>query len=266
MSTEPKAPARNILIPKTIGILNIVFGFVLLGCGTCYTFYVPGLASLGTIVKARQQEELARREAKNKVEIEALKQQEKAAETEADKEQIRAARAALEASGKTPIIDLGFNNYGFDDPRVMGHFVLDASSGMLLNLVMVISGFGLLALKEWARKLAIWLGSIKVIRLLFLCLSLLFMVNPIIVRKATAFLQTQASKADEQAQGQEKVGGMSHQTAVELGRSLNTMLIAYALGPLVVGSIYPILAIILLTRPSALAACAPARSAVPRSE
>ena len=48
---------------------------------------------------------------------------------------------------------------GLDNPTVWGFYVVDAVSGLVLNILMLIVGCGLLGMREWARQGGVMLSA-----------------------------------------------------------------------------------------------------------
>ena len=243
----------NILIPKTIGLLNVIFAVCLMACGMCYAFYGALLPTLATTIEAQQKELKAQQVAARKAEIDALKVQEAKAETEGDKATIRAQIDSISNEPPMPPIDLGLNKLGFDDPRVLGYFIVDPASGLILNLVMFVAGIGLLRSSEWGRKLGVWLAWTKIARLVLLSTWLLVGVRPVMHSRAAALVQEleKHPAADPSA--------MKPEAARALVEGVDRIILSFGIITLLVGVIYPTLSVALLTRPSARAACRPRR-------
>ena len=255
LSEEPNAPAvPNILIPKALGWLNILFGFALMIFGTCCAAGVPLSTTFDDWIRnqqARVQTEFKERHAN---EIKALEKQRSEATSDEDKasidDQIKDAK-----NTPPPVIDFGTNNLGLKDPMVLGHFTLDAISGLVLNLLMFVSGFGLLRYREWGRKLAIGVAGLKLIRLLVLTASLLFLVEPRIVAKAGAWLTESSIKMAVEANDEEEKPFIKPEEAAQITADLRSMLTGLAFYILVLGVVYPTLLLSLLTRRGARNAC-----------
>src|SRR6266446_6047649 len=105
MSTP--APGRFVVpsprIPKTLGMLHIIFASLLLMCSLCMGFYVAILPALSKgmteITKKAEDQVKAQRQAA----LKSLEEQEKAAETEQEKAELRQRRLELEAQKDVPM-------------------------------------------------------------------------------------------------------------------------------------------------------------------
>jgi hypothetical protein len=111
---------------------------------------------------------------------------------------------------------------------------------------MLISGIALLWLKESGRKLALWTFGLKVVRLCVLAVMMIIIVIPITSRMTSEMLTGMAK------------GGAGAPPTAAFG---DTAKIQAALGSVqavlgaAFGSIWPIVGIVLLTRPGTRAAC-----------
>jgi len=226
-------------VVKTLGALNIVFGVGLMLCGTAFDAYFVALPSLMSTLERQQESVQDQFQQRRDAEIQALRVQEEKAETAEEKARARADRIAAESqplpNPPMPMADLSM--YGLDDPRVRTHYAVEGATCLLVNLLMLISGIGLLRLKNWGRRMAIQVAVLKVVRLVLLTGSLMFIVQPILDAK--------------QAQAQARQPDAGQLEAMKTVRSFTSIFLILFLG---VGSVYPALVILLLTRPGARSA------------
>ena len=96
---------------------------------------------------------------------------------------------------------------------------------------------------------------VKVIRLVLVTASFLLIVYPHIMGKTETFFREQAKTLSEQAKAQNQKSPLSLEEAAGLTADFGHMLVTLTLGVLVLGTAYPVVSIILLSRPSAAAAC-----------
>jgi hypothetical protein len=256
-SDDPRPRVKpSVLIPRTLGWLNIVAGLLLLGFGMCCTAAVPFAAKFDDFLRDQQARIQTEFKQTSASEIDALKKQEAEAASAEDKAEIRAKIEEMQKEPGPPIIDFGTKNFGLKDPKVLAYFTVDATSGLILNLLLFISGFGLLRCREWGRKLSIGIAGLKLLRLIVLTTSLIFVVLPIMMNQVSSWLQESAIQitADAKVRGEEST--LTPQEAAEVTSDLRVSLTALAIFILVVGAIYPVIIFVLLTRPSAMAACA----------
>jgi hypothetical protein len=227
--------SADITTLRVFGILNILFS-MLAGCFAIYALaiaiYLPMMAKAMEEAGQAAQESTA-------AEIEVLEEEEAAATTEEEKAEIRAEIGVLESE---QTID-AFNPFeAMTDPKVLYYGMVDGSTGLFLNLLMFISGIGLLFCKEWARKLALWTAGLKIFRLV-----LLQAVNMI------AIIPIQMKGTQEMYQQMGVVGQGPDMT--EMAGMQGAMYTAWAVVMLLVGCSYPALSLWFLSRPGVKAAC-----------
>jgi hypothetical protein len=119
-------------------------------------------------------------------------------------------------------------------------------------MIMVVSGVGLLRFAEWSRRLGIWVAWLKIARLGLLSVSLIVLSETNAPKMAKVFASADvvagAAKAPRDAAAQ----AQDEQDAKTTLRLVNW---SYVIGLLVLGSVYPAVAIRVLTRPGARLAC-----------
>jgi hypothetical protein len=119
---------------------------------------------------------------------------------------------------------------------------------------MIVAGIALLGLKEWGRRLAIWVAGLKLARLLAIAAAFFIVLVPIEVRKA----REQYSKVQVVIGASPGGSGAGRSMTASMVTSFLIMETIQVVGFTLVGSIYPALTLWLLTRPAARAACQPA--------
>jgi hypothetical protein len=238
------AQAPDASSPKTIGILNIIFSCVLLLCGTCGTFYAMFFTFAGPFMQANAgQMQQAMEDARDR-QLDQLDTRIEATEDEERKQELQDRRDRLAAQPvKTPDIT---KMYGMSDPRVSGYYLTDLLSGLLLNVGLLISGIGLVGLKEWGRRWGLWVARLKLLRLLVLYSVFLAMILPVQVR----LMQEGFREIGAMGNGQEVpdvVPAMATGMSYTLG--------GWAVATLILGAIYPLIMWLVLRRESVKAAC-----------
>ena len=222
---------------KTLGILNVVFACGLLLCGTCYGFYTVLFSAMSPMIAAQQQAAEAEHQAR-------LREQQQAAPTDEERAAIQAQIDAADQRKSPDISDVA-KIWGLQEPIVIGFYMTDVASGLILNVVMLIVGGGLLGLREWGRKGGVFLSAFKLLRLVVLYGFAIAVVAPqqasLMVEGAAEFARQMPPRAGQPPPGAE--------TAAVYG-----MLIAGALAVMVLGAIYPAISLWLLTRPGVKAA------------
>jgi hypothetical protein len=259
---KPQWIVPNPQVPRTFGLLNIIFGVIMLLVGAGYgVFYAmaPTFSQTIQVQMAKQQEaEKAKRDAQ----IADLKHREDTAKTEEEKASIKAERAAVEATPQPDLSGMsdltGLNVYS--DPRLAVYYFSEVGAGILLNILMIISGAGLLGLTNWGRRLALGVAWLKILRWVAMTVAVLVIVLPI----TTERMQKAFEKINAQAQAQAGAGtpppAMPTAEIAKMGALMGAVL---AVIGAIVAMIYPALTLWFLTRPRAVAACLPAKPQAP---
>jgi hypothetical protein len=252
MQPEGQWVVPNPQIPRTFGIMNIVFGGILLlfGVGSLVaTLYGPKIQKW---MFRNVEKTAAAEKAEQKAKIADLKRQEAAAKTEKDKDALKAEREDLEKSVAADItteMDDLANWNPTSDIRIAVYTYSAEAAGILLNVLMIVAGIGLLRLSEPARKLAIWVAWLKIARWIALTIVTMVLILPITMER------TQKIFDKVQAQQKAQSGG---RVVFPMGGFAQMMAVVGAISQifyLVIASIYPALVIWFLTRPRTRAAC-----------
>lgn len=246
--TEPPELQANTKAPKTIGTLNIVFGSLMFLCGLCSSLNLMTQATMGPMMAAQQQQMQQALQAERKQELQELRRREEASNDENEKAELRAQQQAL----ARPMPKMPDMSKVFQDANFLIYGIADAVTGLLLNILLVISGIGLCGLKEWGRALALWVAALKIVRLIAVYGFLALVVVPIVVRQFTAMFQ---EMFEEMAKAGPPGQRMPAQAELnQLGTIMGATMTIFAVGMIVLGVIYPIIVLIVLTRPRVKAA------------
>ena len=249
-------------LPRTIGLLNLISGGLLLLCGLglMNLLVTPLKNNPGFRIDSQSWEQGI--ETSRQQLLGELRSREAAASTDAEKAKIRAEREELEG-------EAGRNGNRIDTAQankaLRGLWVylwVDVVTGPILNLLMVVAGIGLILLQGWARVLGLWVAVLKIVRLVALCVFATVFVLPNLTRVADDVLRTKVGRAAfaksmEEQQAQQGNAGAGPQYTPE---DVVQILKAFGLVSIVmftcVGVIYPAIALVVLTRPGARSACA----------
>ncbi len=233
----PIAVAADTTTPRVFGILNILFSLL----GACVAAYALAMAVFMPVMAKSMEEVRISVQESTATETKTLEEKETAATTEEEKADIRSEIEELQSESNDEIA----NPFAaMTDPKVSFYGMVDGSTGLFFNLLMFISGIGLLVRKEWARKLAIWTAGLKIIRLIGLeTVNMLFII-PIKTKHTQAMYE------------QMDLGGQGVATT-EMAGMQGVMFTAWAVVVLVVGCIYPALTWWFLSRPGVKVACQP---------
>jgi hypothetical protein len=246
----------NPQVARTFGVMNIVFGGFLLLVGAAYIamWVVSPYFSKQVIARIAQEQaaEKARRESK----IAELKRQEAAAKTEDEKESLQSERESLEKVVEPDMREIMEVSTGivYSDIRLTIYYFGEAGVGMLLNLIMLVSGAGLLGLTEWARRLAVWVAWAKIVRWVAMVILTLVLVLPITMPKVQKAFDKMTSI---QVQAGKGAGTGPMLNVAQLSAIGGAIAVVFSA---VIASIYPALSIWFLTRPETRAAMAKPRS------
>jgi hypothetical protein len=246
----------NPQIPRTFGVMNLAFGILMfvVGAGTMVLTIVGPRFQKWTVGQMEQQQ--ANSKAERDAKVAELKAKEEAAKTKEEKDTLKGEREALESNVEPDLSAMneimGFNV--FSDIRLAIYSFSEMIAGMILNVVMVISGVGLLGLAEWGRRLGITVAWLKIVRWVAMILVSFVLILPITAQKSQKMYD---SMQQAQARAQANAGGRGAASMPMLNIAVFTT-IAGAVTMIftaLIASIYPALSIWFLTRPPARAAC-----------
>jgi hypothetical protein len=245
----------NPQIPRTFGIMNLVFGILMLlvGAGYIVVWLVSPSFQKQAVVQLEQQQ--AKKKAERDAKLAELKGKEAAAKTKEETDTLKDEQEALE-SNVQPDLSAVNDLVGwsiFSDIRLAIYSFSEVIAGMILNVLTVITGVGLLALAEWGRRFAVYVAWLKIVRWVAMIVVTLVLILPIAVQK----FQKITDSIQAQVQVQAKSGGRPPPPLPMMNPSMIMSIfgaIAMVFNGLI-ASIYPAVSIWFLTRPPARAAC-----------
>ena len=258
-TVAPVAPKPG--LPKLIGSLNVAFGFVLFLIG------LECLNMIGPSFTQNQPFKLERGDAQNfydqfrQRQILELQAREGSTTDESKKASLRAERLELVANHRTNIdqhLDLkSINNVLL---LLNWYFWADFATGPVLNLAMLASGIGLTQLRVWARKMAIWVALLKIVRILALTLVFTIVIVPQTRRALDAVARTELgtvilARANSAAAQANTAPPPVPYTTENFGLIMAAMAYFFAVSGMILSLIYPAISLVILTRPSVKAAC-----------
>jgi hypothetical protein len=240
----------NPQIPRSFGLMNIVFGSLLLLVGAGYGFwylYAPTFQrNMQVQVKAQQDRVKAEHDAK----LEELKKQEAAAKTKEEKEAAQAERVALEQR-PVPSLQALDDVWGMNlmtRPAIAAYYASEVASGILLNLLMIVSGAALMGTTEWGRRLAIWVARLKILRWIAMTLITMIVVLPLSLQMS----QKAVSAAEAEIKSQGAAMPLPLTEFAKIGAIFGAVFMVFVA---MVAVIYPAMTLWYLSRPAARAAC-----------
>jgi hypothetical protein len=243
----------NPQIPRSFGLMNIIFGSLLLlvGAGTAVWYFLAPTLTRQIQSELKKGEET--RKAQHDAKLAELKRREAAAKTEEEKQEVQDELTLLEKDLEPdiPNMDDLFGMNMLTDIRIVSYTVGELATGILLNVLMIISGAGLMAMAEWARRLAIWVAGLKILRWVAMSVVTMVLILPITLEKTQRMFQQQVV-----VQSKTQTGGKPVLIATaQMTRMMAIASAVFIIFEAVVASVYPALSLWFLTRPPTRAAC-----------
>jgi hypothetical protein len=230
-------PAINTSVPRTLGVLCIVFG-ALLALYSCFSgVSVALLPLMGTAFKSVQQavDEDVRKS--NERRIESLQARIDESESEAEKDELREQIARMRTM-PSPMPDMSGIMEAVSDPLMIRFGMADALKGLVLNVLLFIAGIGLLKLRPWSRKLALLVAALK----LALLIGFGAFNIAVVIPRATERMNTMV------AEMQAKAAAEGDAPAFPIPPANEAVSYATAGGMIVFGAIFPIILLWLLSK------------------
>ena len=253
-SLPPREPPKT-SIPMTIGILNIIFSSVLLMCLFCSMMGLFLQGPMMAVQKMQQQQIEQAMKADRQKRLQQLQEDlEKAANNEKEKAELKARQKALEAQ---PVPKMPDMNKFTEAVQNKEFTIADVASGIFLNVLMLISGIAFCFYKEWGRQTAIWVAVLKIVRLIVLYTSFAVLVVPTMVTAFNAMFQEMFEEMAKAAPPGQKMPVPPADQLEQVATLMGIGMTVTAVGIVIFGVIYPIIVLILLTRPRIKAACKP---------
>jgi hypothetical protein len=240
-------------IPKTFGILNIIFGVVLMLAGFCLSGFTMVMPMALEMAEKEQKTQQAKADADYKAKLKEIDDRLTAAKTDDEKKTIQVEKDTAVASPPPTPPDISAITGMYKNPTIMGFTLGFYGSGAIMNLFLLISGIGLVRLKPWGRSMAVGLASIQILRIVGLLAVYLVVVQPVYIVEFNKMMTAFAN--DPQLKNAPGNVGQS----LEMAKAMTSMGGIFAVGGAIVAMIYPILTIILLSTKGAKAACQSAK-------
>ncbi len=241
----------NPQMPRSFGLMNITFGILLLLTAAGYGLMYAYAPAVNQFFSAPMRQIEAQQKAGRAAKIAELKAREAAAQTEAEKKTLADERAALESRvvpDLTPLEELQDMN-AYTEPRLAVFYILDVSTAVILNVLMIVAGAGLMGLREWARRLAIRVAQLKILRWFAMVVGAMVVIVPMMMAK------TQPALTALEAQMKAAGGGAVPFSLVLIMRWMFMFGVVFMIFSAIVACVYPAMMWWNLTRPAARAAC-----------
>jgi hypothetical protein len=242
----------NPQVPRSFGLMNIIFGSLLLllalGHGFWYLYTPTFTRQMQERVKKVEADQKAERDER----IAELKKEEAAAKTKEEKQELKDELAAIEKKASVSVVP--FSNLSsmnvMSDKRIAAYYAVEVSAAVILNVLMIVCGAGLMGLSDWARRMAILVAQLKILRWIVMTVLIMVLVLPVtmeITEKAMA-----AAEAQIKAQGSGAAMPVPMSELVRFGMIFSAVWQVFCA---IVACVYPALMWWYLSRPPARAAC-----------
>lgn len=228
---------------KLVGTLNIVFALLVMMYILVMLVWLLMQSKITDWSQNMMREGQAKADQQRKDHIATLKKEVAEAKTAEEKTSLKQELDALEKSPAPKMPDLKKFQDQMMTPGYMIWMACDLLSGLALNVAMLVSGIGLLRLKEWGRKLGNWTFGLKIARLCILTAVAIVYVIPMTSKMS-------AEMVEGMTQGKAAPFPMGDMAKFQAVVGMATAVIG-----LVFGSIWPVVGLVLLTRPGTRAAC-----------
>ena len=242
----------NPQVPRSFGLMNIVFGSLLLLVGAGYGFWYLYAPTFSRNMQAQMKAAQERIKAEHDAKLAELRKQEADAKTKEEKESLQAERVAFEQRpvvNVTPMGDITGMNI-LSDRRLAAYTIIEVSVGIVLNLLMIISGVALVALTDWGRRLGIWVARLKILRWVAMTVATMVLVLPVSLEMSQKAIAS--AEAQINAQGGGSAMPIPLSELARIGIIFNAVLMIFMA---IVAAIYPAMSLWYLSRPAARAAC-----------
>lgn len=240
----PGFVTTNPRIPALIGTLNLIFGIMLLLYALGWIAWTLALPHRSTYFTTEHQMQRSKELAKKEGELAELKKQEATASPAEVKSRLRSEIVALENDLELNFRDLRKVSQK-EDLRIVVPEWIDAILGLVLSILMVVSGIWLLELRSWGRTLALWVAATKVAWLTLGFFYALTVTIPIATEQVMVEFQKEAANTGP------VMGGVSPKMiAGTTAAAAGTTAVAAAL----ISAIFPSLTIWLLNKQTVKAA------------
>ena len=252
MATAPQFVHPKQELPKTLGILNVIFGVLLVLLGLCVTSaLVFGPTMMGGFEKILKEAQ-SKVEVQQKARVKQYDDRIAGAKTDEEKKRIEAEKADVVASQPQVKVDFSMFSRMMTDPTIRALNYAGALTGLALHVVLLISGIGLIRLTSWGRSLGIWWAGFQIVQVLALLVATIVYAFPI--QQATTEKMLVSIQEQNVARG---VGGPADAGAIKFARAMISIQAPITIIQSLVGCVYPVVLLCLLNTSGARAACQP---------
>lgn len=255
----PPAPRPQRGLPRTIGVFNLLLGAGLTLCGVgCLGFLGPPLLR-NTPLRLEPGQTRDVLEQMRLQMIQDLQAQSRSTRDEAERRKIQTSIDELNATSPDVTGKVDFARINRDLPWTSRYLWAEMVSGLVANVGLILAGIGLVMVKEWGRRLGLAVAALKIVRLVALNGLLAFVVVPrtsdALDQLARTDIGSQFFRHAMEQQNARRPGGGVQLSSAEVVQSIRGMGYGTAVMGLGLGLIYPVVTLVVLTRPGARAAC-----------
>ena len=143
------------ILTRSLGMLTIAIGTVLLLIVLFGTLIAIGLPAFGRLMDVLQGQQASQIEAKDKAALDGFAKRAADAETDEERAGIEAERAVFELSGQSAAPFVGMPMDFVDDPRFRSRALIATTATVVPLLALIVSGIGLVRRSRWSRTLAL---------------------------------------------------------------------------------------------------------------
>jgi hypothetical protein len=237
-------------VPKTLGVLNVIFGVLLVLVGFCQGAFVAGAGAILNVAEKVTKEAQTKVEANSKAQMKSYDDRIEAATTEEEKKAIEQEKARFSASQpKIVPMDFATIKESVDDPVVKSVNLGGIVTGLLLHIMLLIAGIGLIRLTSWGRAMSLWWAGLQIVQVLVLMVVTIIYALP--AQQANNEKIFAKTDANIKAQGGAQAPGAAAQ---QMSKSMSLIAIPMVVAGSLTGIIYPIVLLIMLNTAGARAA------------
>jgi hypothetical protein len=238
-------------VPKTLGILNIIFGILLTLLGLFGLVVTLLLPVLFQGIEKVAKDERVKAEAAEKAQQKDFDDRIAAATTDEEKKAIEQEKANVPPRPMMNPVDLSFATDVFKDRKIM--FVNNAGilSGLIVHIMLLIAGVGLIRLAPWGRTLSLWFAVLQIAQIIALLIGTIIYVLP----ANQANMEKMFAKAEEQAKKQGGPGAAGAAGTAQMTKLMGAVAVPMAVAQSLTGMVYPVVLLIMLNGAGARAAC-----------
>lgn len=234
---------------NTIGLLNIIFGSALLGwCLLSVSSLIMAPLMRGPSAALAESFDRMAADDHEKI-LQKIRDLRKESDPDSVKEVFDTRIAQLEKAGPAKPFPTDMMTAGMDIPILNAWSWIDGVTAFVTDIGLIVSGFGLILLTGWGRKLGIWVAAAKLVRLVIIWGAwIVFVVPP---------FSAKLGDAVEEMMRQQMAASGGGGAAMPFSFATLYAVIYSAMGVFMIfaGAIYPTISLVTLRRPGVRAAC-----------